>query len=236
LRIAVCDDEKLFAQSLQKRLEALGRSDLLISLYLSGSELVRDITSGRRFDAVFLDIEMPGLDGLEAARKLRALGGGLSVLFLTSHTELAMEGYEVDALRFLPKDCSDKKLTEALAAIEREMGAKRSIVLRQKGEELVIDPERIIIAEADNNNVHFRLIGGETISARMKLTEALETLSEASQSFVRIHRCIIVNLGHVKKYTARDLLLDSGETVPISRGCAAEFKERMFGFVRLRAR
>jgi len=235
LRIAICDDEKLFAQSLRVRLEGLGGSDMLISVYLSGSELVRDMSSGRRFDAVFLDIEMPGLDGLEAAKKLRDLGGELSIVFLTSHTELAMEGYEVDALRFLPKDCSDKKLTEALKAIERESGIKPNIVLRQKGEEHIISPDRIIMVEADNNTVHFRL-DGEDISVRMKLAEALEILDKASQDFVKVHRCVIVNLGHVKKYTAKEVLLDNGQSVPVSKGCAAAFKERMFAFVRLRAR
>ena len=235
MRIAVCDDEKLFAQSLCKRLEALGGSGLLISVYLSGSELVREMVSGRRFDAVFLDIEMPGLDGLEAARKLRKLGGELSIVFLTSHTELAMEGYEVDALRFLPKDCSDKKLSEALKAIEREQSVKPNIVIKQKGEEYVIAPERIILAEADNNDVRFISEEG-VITARMKLTEALELLEKNSQDFVRVHRGVVVNLGHIKKYTAKDILLDNGETVPVSRGCAAEFKERMFAFVRLKAR
>lgn len=235
MRIALCDDEKQFAQSLCERLGSLGGSDLLISVYLSGSELVREMSSGRRFDAVFLDIEMPGLNGLEAAKKLRELGGELSIVFLTSHTELAMEGYEVDALRFLPKDCSDKKLVEALKAIEREQDIKPNIVLRQKGEEHIISPDRIILVEADNNTVHFRL-DSEDISVRMKLAEALELLGKASQDFVKVHRCIIVNLGHVKKYTAKEILLDNGQSVPVSKGCTAEFKERMFAFVRLRAR
>ena len=234
MRIAVCDDDKVFAQSLCQRLNSLS-SDVLVSDYLSGTDLVRDITSGRRFDAVFLDIEMPGLNGLDAAKKLRELGGELSIVFLTSHTELAMEGYEVDALRFLPKDCSDKKLTEALAAVQRELGAKPNIVIKQKGEEFVVPPDRIIYVEADNNTVHFYL-DGDTISARMKLTEALETLEKASKDFVKVHRCTIVNLRHVKKYTVKEILLDNDLTVPVSKSCAALFKERMFDFVRLSAR
>ena len=235
MRVAVCDDEKLFLQSLRERLEAVGGSDMLISTFTNGTDLLREIASGRRFDALFLDIEMPGLSGLDAARKLREQGGDIPIVFLTSHTELAMEGYEVDALRFLPKDCSDKKLTDALKAIEREMGAKPSIVIRQKGEEFVIPPEKIILVEADNNTVHFRL-EGDALSTRMKLTEAEELLSKASQDFVKVHRCIIVNLSHVKKYNAKELLLDNGQTVPISKGCASQFKERMLAFVRLSAR
>lgn len=236
LRIAVCDDEKLFAQSLCSRLEAVGGGDLLISVFLSAGELLREIASGRRFDAVFLDIEMPELNGLDAARKLRESGGELSIIFLTSHTELAMEGYEVDALRFLPKDCSDKKLSDALTAIERELGVKPNIVIKQKGEEFIIPPDKIIMVEADNNTVHFRLDDGDSLSTRMKLAEALETLDQASQDFVKVHRCIIVNLAHVKKYSAKDILLDNGQTVPVSKGCVAQFRDRMFSFVRLRAR
>lgn len=235
MRVAVCDDDRSFAQSLAERLEELGGSDLLVTVFVSAEDFMRELSAGRRFDGVFLDIEMPGLDGLDAARKLRAQGSELSIVFLTSHTELAMEGYEVDALRFLPKDCSDKKLTEALASMERELGSKPNIIIRQKGEELVIPPDRIICAEADNNTVRF-FLGDETLSARMKLTEAQELLEKASKEFVRVHRCIIVNLRHVMRYTSKEIVLDSGRTVPVSRGCAAEFKEKMLEFVRISAR
>lgn len=235
MRIAVCDDDTVFARALCKRLEGLGQSDMLVCAFSSGTDLVREISSGRRLDAVFLDIEMPGLNGLDSARKLREIGGELSIIFLTSHTELAMEGYEVDALRFLPKDCSDKKLTESLQAIQRELAAKPNVVIRQKGEEYVVPPDKIILVQADNNTVHFTMCG-ETISARMKLTQALEMLEKASQEFVKVHRCIIVNLRHVSKYNAKEIILDNGETVPISKSCAGEFKEKMFEFVRISAR
>lgn len=231
----MCDDDTVFARALCKRLEGLGQSDMLVCAFSSGTDLVREISSGRRLDAVFLDIEMPGLNGLDSARKLREIGGELSIIFLTSHTELAMEGYEVDALRFLPKDCSDKKLTESLQAIQRELAAKPNVVIRQKGEEYVVPPDKIILVQADNNTVHFTMCG-ETISARMKLTQALEMLEKASQEFVKVHRCIIVNLRHVSKYNAKEIILDNGETVPISKSCAGEFKEKMFEFVRISAR
>ena len=235
MRIAVCDDDTVFAHALCKRIESLGQSDILVCAFSSGTDLVREISCGRMLDAVFLDIEMPGLNGLDAARKLRELGGELSIIFLTSHTELAMEGYEVNALRFLPKDCSDKKLTESLQAIRRELGAKPNVVIRQKGEEYVVSPDRIILVQADNNTVHFTTQDG-TISARMKLTQALEMLEKASQEFVKVHRCIIVNLRHVSKYNVKEIILDNGETVPISKSCAGEFKEKMFEFVRISAR
>ena len=235
MRIAVCDDDKVFASSLRERLEAVGGSDMLITVFHSGSELVRAVSSGAPLDAVFLDIEMPGLDGLDAARELRSRGSGLQVIFLTSHTELAMEGYEVDALRFLPKDCSDRKLIDALEAIKRELKIKPNLVIKQHGEETVIPPERIILAESDNNNVSFLLESG-TVSARMKLTEALALLEGVSQDFVRVHRCVIVNLRHVKKYSAKEILLDNGDTVPVSKGYAEEFRQRMLVFLRMSAR
>lgn len=231
----MCDDDIIFARALCKRLESLGQSNMLVCAFSSSTDLVREMSAGRKFDAVFLDIEMPGLNGLDAARKLRNQGEELSIVFLTSHTELAMEGYEVDALRFLPKDCSDKKLTESLKAIQRELGAKPNVVIRAKGEEYVVAPDKIILVQADNNTVHF-CMQDDTLSARMKLTEALAMLERVSQQFVKVHRCIIVNLRHVSKYTAKEIILDNGETVPMSKSCAGEFKEKMFEFVRTSAR
>ena len=235
MRIAVCDDEKLFVKALRVRLETLGGADMLISEFLSGNELVRAIRSGRVFDAVFLDIEMPELNGLDAAKTLRESGDNLLIVFLTSHTELAMEGYEVKALRFLPKDCSDRKLHEVLEAIEREQRIKPNVIIRQKGEDFVIPPEQILLAESDNNSVSF-VLDGNRISTRMKLTEALEILEKSSNDFVRVHRCIIVNLRHIKKYSTKEILLDNGQTIPVSKSCAEVFRQRMLEFLRVSVR
>lgn len=234
MRIAVCDDELIFVYSLAKRLKAVS-SDVLTAEFSNASDLICAINSGRSFDALFLDIEMPVLNGLDAAKHLRENGCDIPIVFLTSHTEMAMEGYEVDALRFLPKYCTDRKLTEALKAIQRELGSKPNVVIRQKGEDIVISPDSIIYAEADNNTVRF-ILREQTLSTRMKLGEALEMLEKASDDFVRIHRCTIVNLRHVSKYTSKEIMLDNGETVPVSKSCAADFKTRMFEFVRSSAR
>lgn len=234
MRLAVCDDELIFLKNLGQRIKSVG-GDMLIAEFSNAADLLSAINHGRNFDAIFLDIEMPGVDGLEAAKKLRESGYDIPIVFLTSHTEMAMEGYEVDALRFLPKDCSDRKLSDALKAIQRELGSKPNVVIKQKGEEIVVSPDRIILVEADNNSVHFCL-DGERISARMKFTQALEMLEKASAEFVRIHRCTIVNMRHVSKYTAKEVLLDSGDTVPMSRSYANEFKTRMFDYIRTSAR
>ena len=111
MKIIVCDDEKYICEDLEKRLREYYQSlDVLILSVSSGEELLRTMEREPEEAAcIFLDIEMKGMDGLETARRLRADYPDLPVLLLTSHTELAMEGYEVQAFRFLAKPLRQEK-------------------------------------------------------------------------------------------------------------------------------
>ena len=123
MKIMICDDEIYIRDTLKQRLKEYYSSlDVLILSASSGEELLRLVEreQGDVF-CIFLDIEMEGMDGLETARRLRAEYPALPILLLTSHTELALEGYEVQAFRFLAKPLRQEKLVEALRAVEKSV-------------------------------------------------------------------------------------------------------------------
>ena len=72
---------------------------------------------------------MPGIDGMETARRLGELNRNLPVLFLTSHRDLAVEGYELNAFRFLTKPLEHERLCRSLAALEAKGGNRRGFLL-----------------------------------------------------------------------------------------------------------
>ena len=124
MKIMICDDEIYIRDTLKQHLKEYYSSlDVLILSASSGEELLRLVEreQGDVF-CIFLDIEMEGMDGLETARRLRAEYPALPILLLTSHTELALEGYEVQAFRFLAKPLRQEKLVEALRAVEKNFG------------------------------------------------------------------------------------------------------------------
>jgi len=134
MRIAVCDDETAWIEQTKRRLEQVYVSlDLLVETFSNGKMLLDRIKSVS-FDLVILDIEMPQMDGLQVARSLRSMGLETEIVFLTSHVEYALKGYEVQALRYLTKPVDAGKLEEIiLYLLEKEKKQKR-VVIQSEGE------------------------------------------------------------------------------------------------------
>lgn len=236
MRIAVCDDEKYFRDTICEAITAFYRSpDVICTPFESGSALISAFEKGCRFDTVFLDIEMQPPDGMETARRLHEFSPELPVIFLTSHTELAMNGYEVGAFRFLRKPVIPEKLTQALRDIRQLTANHKTVSIKSDGEEYYISPDSIIYAEADNNTVRFITLERE-YKMRMKLTEAMTMLESVSEHFCRIHRSVIVNLSHIVSRSEKEVRLDSGRILPVSKSYCEELKKRLMEYIRINAR
>ena len=112
MRIAICDDENTFLKELEEKIvKIIPRLDCDVEPFSCAEDL---LSSDMAFDIVFLDIEMDGMDGMSCARKIRQSDKDIPIVFLTSHTEMAVEGYEVSAFRFLQKPVDDTKLKRTL--------------------------------------------------------------------------------------------------------------------------
>ena len=199
-------------------------------LFSDGEEILESLKNGFPFDAVFLDIEMKKMDGMTAASMIRTFLPNIPIIFLTSHTEMAIEGYEVRAFRFLVKPVDENKLRNTLTDLEKFLYVDEKIVLRKDGEDRIVSLKDILYAEALNNYVRFVLRNGE-ISVRMRFSEALKSLGEG-EDFNKIHRSFCVNLSHVKTMSASGCVMDNGDILPLGRTCAAESKKALFAYVK----
>ena len=236
MKIAICDDERIFREELAKALyDHFGKLDLDCVEYQDGREVLDAVEKGAAFDAFFLDIEMKDLDGMTTAARLRKLGIDAPVIFLTSHTEMAMEGYEVAAFRFLGKPLREDKLLQTLSDLRETLLHAKSIMIRCDGEDVVVPLEKLIYAEAQNNSVRIVLADQEYV-IRKKLSDLEELLAEQSDLFVRVHRGYLVNLQHVKKNHGMEVSVSNGDVLSVSRSLAAAFKEALLKYVRASAR
>ena len=167
MRIGVCDDEPLFLDTLREKLEGYYRSlDLRIDGFSSGEALVRAVEKDPfSWSLVFLDIEMPGMSGLEAARAVRDVNDAIPVILLTSHTEYAMKGYEVEAFRFLAKPVEESSLFGALRAVEERERRNRRIQVKADGRELFIPLGEILYFRSEN--VYLTQIGRASCRERV---------------------------------------------------------------------
>lgn len=105
-RIAICDNEIIFAEELKRLISAyLSEKRIVfeVDIFKSGAELVTLGVELARYTAVFIDINANGIDGIEAARKIRAINREVFLVFVTEYMSYALEGYRLDVVRYLLK-------------------------------------------------------------------------------------------------------------------------------------
>ncbi|NLW89397.1 MAG: response regulator transcription factor [Clostridiaceae bacterium] len=228
MRIAVVDDEEVFRNQISSEITRFfGRDKVSCFLYADGSEILRALELGLIYDAIFLDIEMKEMDGMKAASEIRKITRTVPIVFLTGHTEMAMDGYEVAAFRFLGKPPDRLKLRETLLDLEKHIRRGINITLKSDGEEIVIHASDVLFAESQNNEVRF-VTSDKPVCVRMKFSEAEKLLSGTDCDFYKVHRCYIVNVLHIRKFSTTELHMDNGDVLPIARSATTDFKNKMF--------
>ena len=228
MRIAVCDDEELFRIEFKTILDkVLVNSEYDIDTFPGGSSLYEAFLKNP-FDLVFLDIEMPGIDGITLAKRLRAVSENVQIVFLTSHIEYALEGYEVNALRYLVKPVDINKLGEVLKYIQDKKNNSRQIMIKQEGEDIVIDISDVIYIESLDKNVRIVTSKSEYIT-RYNISDYEEELKNSG--FFRSHRSYLISLSKVKKIVKNDVVMDGDISLPVSRSNVKALKEALYAYV-----
>ena len=228
MRIAVCDDEELFRIEFKSVLDkVLINAEYDIDTFSGGSSLYEAFLKNP-FDLVFLDIEMPGIDGITLAKRLRAVSENVQIVFLTSHIEYALEGYEVNALRYLVKPVDMNKLSEVLKYIQDKKNNSRQIMIKQEGEDIVIDINDIIYMESMDKNVRIVTSKSEYIT-RYNISDYEEELKNSG--FLRIHRGYLISLSKVKKIVKNDVVMDGDISLPVSRSNIKTLKDALYAYV-----
>ena len=171
---------------------------------------------------------MPAVDGITLAKKIRARSENVFIVFLTSHIEYALEGYEVNALRYLTKPVDIEKLKEVIRYVQEKQGSSRQIIIKEDGEEILIDINDVIYMESMNQNVRIVTAKGEHV-IRYNIGDFEEQLK--NDGFFRIHRGYLISLSKVKKLSGNDVILDGGETLPVSRSNVKPLKEALYTYV-----
>lgn len=231
MRIAICEDEQYFREQLQKELNTYYKSlDVLVCSFSSGEDLLKRMEQSEAFfDLIFMDIEMPGMDGLETSTQIHNTHPDLPIILLTSHKELAMAGYEVDAFRFLDKPLKREKLYQALQAVEKQRYVKKKITIMENGNERYLSCQDILFIKSEN--VYLKIVTNhQQYLIRKKLKEQERELPQAL--FCKVHRSYMVNLSYVSVFDGRSITMKNGEQIPVSRNCRDVFKERMLHYIR----
>ena len=231
MRIAVCDDEEKFRNQARDMVDKLaGSLDVVVDAYSDGNQLLAAFDK-KPYDVLLLDIEMPVMDGITLAKKLRERSDSIYIVFLTGHVEYALEGYEVNALRYLTKPVQEEKLREVLRFVMDQNTSKKQLMIKEDGEELLLNIADIIYFEAQNQYVMIYTEDGEHL-IRYNIGDFEEQLKK--DGFFRTHRGYLVSLAKVKKLVKNEVIMEGPDgdiSVPVSRTNTKSLKEALYAFV-----
>ena len=229
LTIAICDDNKAQIKELNRLLEKWSADkplDLNIDEYISAESFLFGYAD-KPCDILLLDIEMSGINGMELARKLRANGDMLPIVFITGYSDYISEGYDVEALHYLIKPVNESKFFAVLDKFTQRNTVSEQIILPCGSETLRISPERITYVEAQGRRTAVHFSGGQMFDCNMSISRFEDMVIHG---FVHCHRSYLVNLRYVHSITKTDIILDNNTTVPISRRLYNEVNTQFIKF------
>lgn len=232
LRIAYCDDEPENGRKMQEfisQLEVQTDIEFAFDYYISGIVLLENLENKPDYyDVVFLDMEMPQLNGIELAERIRGLvSGDVIISFLTSYPEYMQQSFGVQAFQYLLKPLSYESFKkEIIRTIDFLKKDDRSILViaQSSGREVVLRLKNIIAIEKQKGNavMEISLEKGVTI-AKGNITDYEKILLE--NNFIRVSRNCIVNMRYIHSFFGQEIEMTNGKRVEMSRRKVTEIKE-----------
>ncbi len=219
LQIAICDDEQFYREKIKYLLEEyLQAKGMLytLHLFLSGEDFLEQCENNVRFDIVFLDISMEEVDGIQAAQRIRSFHSDTYIVFVTAFIDYALEGYKVNAVRYLMKDTLEIALEECMNAILQKMQVARVTFSFLEGEKRLYT-DNILYVESRGHKSIFHYMESEMVSYQIydKLDSVERNLE--GYGFLRIHKSYLVNMKHIRKISNYIVSLDTGEELHVPR-------------------
>ena len=238
MRIAIVDD---LAEE-----HALLHTRLLRQLSLRGVEAeILEFESGesflaaekeRRFTAAFLDIYMDGVSGMEAAKELRKTDADGFLIFTTTSTDHALEGFQVRALHYLVKPFSEEELSGLLdEMLERLPRPEPVLTVKVSGSDLRLRYRDIVSAEHFAHIINIRTTAGKTLATRQSFKVFTEPLRKDARFFV-CGRGVIVNLEHAADFQDAAFCMTDGSRVYVSQELLKPARRAFMEFLLQRGR
>ncbi|MGN0375431.1 MAG: LytR/AlgR family response regulator transcription factor [Butyrivibrio sp.] len=232
--VAVCDDDRDILETVKSYIseyQSLGFCEFEVYGFNSGEELLK---STIRFDLIFLDIEMGGIDGIRTAQLLRQKDRKSRIVYITNHSECALRSYSVHPFDFIVKPVLKERITEVMKEFTvylNELTAKE-VVIQLKSEEgtLLLNLKDIYVFEYTGNRRVTVYTKKEKYLVKGGLSE-IKNLIKAD-SFTSPHKSFIVNMEHIEKLNGFILYTTNGIEVPVAQKKLKNFQNEFSRFIK----
>ena len=228
-RLAICDDDGHFSRQLAQMLEQWPEKPEHLNLFVfEDADSLLSAHNTNPFDIIILDVIMPLLNGIQAARELRQQDRDVKLVFLTSSPDFAVESYTVKANNYLLKPPQPEQLYRCLQELFQQIEQDAKTITVKSNKALRRIPvKQIEYIEAQNKQVIFVLTDGRII----QVTEPLYNFEGQlllSDGFYKCSRSYIVNINRIETYTPKEICMRSGCRIAIARSHWKDFEAAYF--------
>ena len=229
MNIAICDDEQIIREQIKNLIEKQ-ELNYVLKTFSSGHELLE---SKLHFDVIFLDIQMEGINGIDAARILRERGEETMLIFITGLKEYVFDAFDVSAFHYILKPVEEKKFDEIFGRVLTEFAKRKNQIQEQffiktRARSYTINKSDILFIENRARKVE--------IHTRKGIIEVYAVMNELEQqlgqNFYRCHRGYLVNMAYIAEYTTDSIQLNTGEIVYLAKGKYSEFVKIYMGYLK----
>lgn len=214
MNIAIVDDEEIFLKSLHEKIDRLEMPDYIVHEFQSGESFLSVFEKGK-YDIIILDVEMPGINGLKTAEKIRESDKSVILSFLTNYSEFAIQGYEVNAFRYILKTQPDYLYMQQLQSIFDEYRQTHK-VYAYSNQNMSFKYKLIDILYFE---IYNRQILLHTTTENVEYYESLSDIFDELKgcNFIKPGKSYVVNLEHIKNINKNFLIMSNGDKILIGR-------------------
>lgn len=226
-KIAVCDDEEAVSEQV-KNLITEWNPAVEVVCFSSGEALLENYQS---YEAVFLDIDMTGMNGIETGKEIRRLDKDTKIVYLTAYRDYVSGAFGVHAFQYLLKPVNKKAIWNVLEEIFRYMkSAEKKIILdfHTVDGALCLPVESIYFFEYENRKIRI-VTDKEQYYMADKIGNVAKRMTEFG--FSMPHQSFVVNMFHVKNVKNQQIFLDNGMEIPLSQKKQKTWKQELMGYL-----
>ncbi len=237
LDIAVCDDDVCFLRYLSNVLYGLGKDyniQLEVESFCDGSLLLNQIKQGKRYDLIYLDIQMKEMDGMAAAKKIREFDWTVQLVYITSYEKYMRQVFAEAPIGFLVKPLKETEMERTFLHIIKVIGDQGAFYrFSYNREEYKLPVRDILYFEKQLRKIYIVSMSQKYCEYR-SLEEIKAELDKNKGQFMRIHKSYLVNFQHIIRFGSIEVEMSDKKILPISRTYKKEVIEQMKKLMRTR--
>lgn len=227
LSVAICDDEHLITGQMENIIRKICRSENIqaeIDVFFSGGLLEQEISRGKKYDLIYLDIQMEYGDGIQTAKNIRKVDENAVIVFVSGYDRYMMELFRLDVFAFVRKPIDTESFSRIFLEANQKIGRKNFYFsFHYKNEEFKIPCKNILYFESKGRQIKIHSYDGKIEVFNGKLADVEKRLAEGKVPFLRIHQSFLVNYHMIKVRNKKEVTLITGEKLPISEDRQKQF-------------